>query len=133
MNADEFDRELEDALRARAAAVAPPEFTREVIRRVAGEGSHPLPIPRWLTVLSGFCDPVVAGVMLLILGATLAFDLGGLLIWGEKVSQRRPRFSLRRRRCLSLECIYRPAYPKIRPARRSARPTSGRNPRTAGK
>ena len=83
MNADEFDRELEDALCARAAAVAPPEFTRDVIRRVAGEGSHP-PIPRWLTVLSGFCDPVAGGIMLLVFGATLVFDLGGVPIWGEK-------------------------------------------------
>lgn len=84
MNADEFDRELEDALCARAAAVAPPEFTREMIRWVAGERFQPLRAPRWLSMLSGFCDPVVAGVMLLILGATLAFDLDWLLIWGGK-------------------------------------------------
>jgi hypothetical protein len=40
MNADEFDRELEDALRTRVVSVAPPEFTQEVIRRVAGARSQ---------------------------------------------------------------------------------------------
>ena len=84
MNADEFDRKLEDALGARTAAVAPPEFTRDVIRRVAGERSQRLRRPRWLSVLSGFCDPVAAGIMLLVLGATLVFDLGGLAVWEGK-------------------------------------------------
>lgn len=84
MNADEFDRDLEDALCARGAAVAPPEFTGAVIRRVAGEPTEPLRTPRWLSVLSGFCDPVAAGMMLLVFGATLMFDLGGVSIWGEK-------------------------------------------------
>jgi hypothetical protein len=84
MNADEFDRELEDALCARAAAAAPPEFTPHVIRRVAGERSGRLQAPRWLSALSGFCDPVAAGIMLLVVGATLVFDLDGLLFWGGK-------------------------------------------------
>jgi anti-sigma factor RsiW len=82
MNADEFDRELEDALRTRVVSVAPPEFTQEVIRRVAGAQSQRPPTPRWLLVLSGFCDPVAAGIMLLVVGATLVFDLGGLGFWG---------------------------------------------------
>jgi anti-sigma factor RsiW len=81
MNADEFDRELEDALCARAAVVAPPEFTTHVIRRVAGERSQRLQTPRWLSALTLFCDPVAAGIMLVVVGATLVFDLGGLLFW----------------------------------------------------
>jgi anti-sigma factor RsiW len=84
MDMDAFDRELEDALRARRAAAAPPQFTHAVMRRVGSEGDARARMPRWMAALSGFCDPVGAGIMLLVLGSTLVFDTDVLAVWMEK-------------------------------------------------
>jgi hypothetical protein len=40
--------------------------------------------PQWLATLSGFCDPVAAGIMLAALGVGLVVDVGGLVLWVEK-------------------------------------------------
>ena len=78
----EHDRELEAALLARSAAVAPPGFTDAVLRRVGREGfPQALPVPGWLAALSGCCDPVVAGIMLVVVGASLAVDVRGGVMW----------------------------------------------------
>ena len=79
----EQDREFENALRARSAAIPPPGFTGAVLRRVASEARplEPLPVPAWLAALTGRCDPVVAGIGLVVLGAGLAVDAPDLAMW----------------------------------------------------
>jgi hypothetical protein len=76
------DRMLEEALLGRSAAVPPPGFTAAVLRRVATEPRRvSVTVPRWLTALSAWCDPVIAGVVLAALGTVLAIDVRSFVVW----------------------------------------------------
>jgi hypothetical protein len=76
------DRMLDEALLGRSAAAPPPGFTAAVLQRVAAEPRRAsVTVPRWLTALSAWCDPVVAGIVLAALGTVLAIDVRSFVVW----------------------------------------------------